>query len=395
MQFDIDINILETAVRTLKTATTTRTSFHILNNVCVTADEEKQSVTFIAHIDGHNMFTPVSITVFAPYVVVYEDSVAILDLSPKTVKFAPTEKKSNTAYVCVSDNAILIKDGSYLRQIIAKKSDVSEYPEVETPSCKAKTVGYIDVGRLKLSNVYSSQDTKQKDFVGVAVTEIGGQLGLVSTDGHRLGAFAMQHCHGEPLDLEALPKKGKFFIPTAWVKTIVDARADRIRLDVDNEEHKFRLTAQLQDGVEFDIWGRDTGVEFPDFTKVIPQSRETMTRYILEGNPKTLSDICKTELTNICKSRTFAIRKDGSTIKTTNSGTVETPIRFKVEPGKDFDGQPIGINLGYIKDTLDIIASEWKNTVEIVFYAIYGDMPITVIANGDESMKHILMPMQV
>lgn len=396
MQFDIDINILETVIRTFKTATTTRTSFAILNKTCVTADEEKQSVTFIAHLDSHKRFTPVSITVFSPYVVVYEDGVAVLDLSAKTVKFAPTEKKSNTAYVCVSDNAILIKDGLYLRQIIAKKGDVEEYPEVATPSRDAKTVGYIDVGRLKLSNVYSSEDTTRDDFVGVAVTEIGGHLGLVSTDGHRLGAFAMQHYHGEQLDLSALPKGGIFFIPTAWVKTIVDARADRLRLDVDNDEHKFRLTAQLQDGVKFDIWGRETDAKFPDFSKVVPPLDSSMTRYILEGNPKMLSDICKTELANIVKTKLFAIRKDGSTIKRTDSGMVETAIRFKVEPGTDFNGQPIGINLGYIKDTLDIIASEWKSTtVEIVFYAIDQDMPVTVIANGDESMKHVLMPMQV
>lgn len=400
MQFDIDINILETVVRTLKTATTMRTSFQTLNKTCVTADEEKQSVTFIAHIDSHKLLTPVSITVFAPYVVVYEDGVRLLDLSAKTVKFATTEKKSRTAYVCVSDNTILIKDGSYLRQIIAKKGDVSEYPEAETPSCKAKTVGYIDVARLKLANVYSSEDTVRMDFVGVAVTEIGGNLGLVSTDGHRLGAFAMEHYHGEPLDLSALPKDGTFVIPTAWVKTIADARADRIRLDVDNDEHKFRLTAQLQDGVKLDIWGRETAVKFPDFTKVVPTVTDGMTRYILEGNPKMLSDICKTELANICKQRTFAIRKDGSTIKKAGTGyetqTVETAIRFKVEPGTDFNGQPIGINLGYIKDTLDIIASEWKSTtVEIVFYAIDADMPVTVIANGDDTMKHILMPMRV
>lgn len=395
MQFDIDINILETVIRTFKTATTTRTSFAILNKTCVTADEEKQSVTFIAHIDSHKRFTPVSITVFSPYVVVYEDGVAVLDLSAKTVKFAPTEKKSNTAYVCVSDNAILIKDGSYLRQIIAKKGDVSEYPEVATPSRDAKTVGYIDVGRLKLANVYSSEDTTRDDFVGVLATEMGGNLGLVSTDGHRLGAFAMQHYHGEPLDLEALPKDG-FFIPTAWVKTIADSRADRMRLDVDNGEHKFRLTAQLQDGVKFDIWGKETEAKFPDFSKVVPPVTDGMTRYILEGNPKMLSDICKTELANICKQRTFAIRKDGSTIKRTDSGMMETAIRFKVEPGADFNGQPIGINLGYIKDTLDIIASEWKgSSTEIVFYVIDQDMPVTVIANGDESMKHILMPMQV
>lgn len=396
MQFDIDINILETVVRTLKTATTIRTSVSTLKKTCVTADEEKQSVTFIAHLDSHKRLTPVSVTVFAPYVVVYEDGVALLDLSAKTVKFAPTEKKSNTAYVCVSDNAILIKDGSYLRQIVAQKGDVSEYPEVETPSRNAKTVGYIDVGRLKLSNVYSSDDTTRDDFVGVAVTEIGGHLGLVSTDGHRLGSFTMEHYHGEPLDLEALPKDGTFFIPTAWVKTIADARADRIRLDVDNGEKKFRLTAQLQDGVKLDLWGRETEVKFPDFTRVVPPVTDGMTRYILEGNPKMLSDICKTELANICKQRTFAIRKDGSTIKRTDSGMMETAIRFKVEPGTGFNGQPIGINLGYIKDTLDIIASEWKSTaVEIVFYAIDADMPVTVIANGDESMKHILMPMQV
>lgn len=396
MQFDIDINILETVVRTLKTATTIRTSFSILKQTCVTADEEKQSVTFIAHLDSHKHLTPVSVTVFAPYVVVYEDGVAVLDLSAKTVKFAPTEKKSATAYVCVSDNAILIKDGSYLRQIIAKKGDVEEYPEVETPSRDAKTVGYIDAGRLKLANVYSSEDTTRDDFVGVAVTEINAHLGLVSTDGHRLGAFYMEHYHGEQLDLSALPKGGIFFIPTAWVKTIADARADRIRLDVDNDEKKFRLTAQLQDGVKFDIWGRDTEVQFPDFTKVVPPVTDGMTRYILEGNPKMLSDICKTELANIVKTRLFAIRKDGSTIKRTDSGMVETAIHFKVEPGADFNGQPIGINLGYIKDTLDIIASEWKgSSTEIVFYAIDADMPVTVIANGDESMKHILMPMQV
>lgn len=399
IQFDIDINILETVIRTLKTATSVRTSFAILNQTCVTADEEKQSVTFIAHIDSHKRLTPVSVTVFAPYVVVYEDGVAVLDLSAKTVKFAPTEKKSNTAYVCISDNAILVKDGSYLRQIVAKKGDVSEYPEVGTPSRDAKTVGYIDVGRLKLANVYSSEDTLRDDFVGVAVTERKGRLALVSTDGHRLGAFGMEHYHGEPLDVAALPTGGIFFIPTAWVKTIVDSRADRIRLDEDNEEHKFRLTAQLQDGVKFDIWGRETDVRFPDFTKVVPTLKDTMTRYILEGNPKALSDICKTELANISKDRTFAIRKDGSTIKKTGEKgeyqMVETAIRFKVEPGADFNGQPIGINLGYIKDTLDIIASDWKSTVEIVFYAIDSDMPVTVIANGDESMTHILMPMQV
>lgn len=395
MVFDIDINILETVIRTLKTATSVRSSFAILNKTCVTADEEEQSVTFIAHIDSHKQLTPVSVTVFAPYVVVYEDGVALLDLSAKTVKFAATEKKSNTAYVCVSDNAILIKDGSYLRQIIAQKGDISDYPSVETPSRSAKTVGYIDVGRLKLANVYSSEDTVRTDFVGVAVTERNAHLALVSTDGHRLGAFTIEHYHGEPLDLEALPKGGIFFIPTAWVKTIVDSRADRIRLDVDNGEKKFRLTAQLQDGVKFDLWGRDTEVLFPDFTKVIPPVTDGMTRYILEGNPKTLSDICKTELANICKNRTFAIRKDGSTIKRTDSGVVETPIRFTVEPGADFNGQPIGINLGYIKDTLDIIASEWKSTVEIVFYTIDQDMPVTVIANGDESMTHVLMPMQV
>lgn len=399
MQFDIDINILETAIRTLKTAISTRSSFSILKKTCVTADEEKQSVTFIAHIDSHKQLTPVSVTVFAPYVVVYEDGVAMLDLSAKTVKFATTEKKSNTAYVCVSDNAILIKDGSYLRQIVAQKGDISEYPSVETPSRNAKTVGYIDVGRLKLANVYSSDDTTRDDFVGVAVTGRNGRLALVSTDGHRLGEFAMEHYHGEPLDLEALPKDGIFFIPTAWVKTIADSRADRVRLDVDKEEKKFRLTAQLQDSVKFDLWGRVTDVQFPDFTKVIPPLKDTMTRYILEGDPKTLSDICKTELANICKNRTFAIRKDGSTIKKTGavyeSTTVETPIRFKVEPSADFNGQPIGINLGFIKDTLDIIASEWKGTVEIVFYAIDQDMPVTVIANGDESMTHVLMPMQV
>lgn len=396
MQFDIDINILETVIRTFKTATSTRTSFAILNKICVTADEEKQSVTFIAHIDSHKRFTPVSITVFSPYVVVYEDGVAVLDLSTKTVKFAPTEKKSATAYVCVSDNAILIKDGSYLRQIVVKKGDVEEYPSVETPSRCAKTVGYIDVGRLKLANVYSSDDTTRDDFVGVLATDINGNLGLVSTDGHRLGAFAMQHYHGEPLDLEALHPDG-FFIPTAWVKTIADSRADRIRLDVDNSEHKFRLTAQLQDGVKLDIWGKETEARFPDFTKVVPPLDNSMTRYILEGNPKTLSDICKTELANIVKTRLFAIRKDGSTIKETDAGVVETAIRFKVEPGTDFNGQPIGINLGYIKDTLDIIASESgkSTTVEIVFYAIGQDMPVTVIANGDESMKHVLMPMQV
>lgn len=396
MVFDIDINILETVIRTLKTATSIRSSFAILNETCVTADEEKQSVTFIAHIDSHKQLTPVSVTVFAPYVVVYEDGVALLDLSAKTVKFAATEKKSNTAYVCVSDNAILIKDGSYLRQIIAQKGDISDYPSVETPSRSTKTVGYIDVGRLKLASVYSSEDTTRDDFVGVAVTERNAHLALVSTDGHRLGAFTMEHYHGDPLDLEALPKGGIFFIPTAWVKTIVDSRADRIRLDVDNGEKEFRLTAQLQDGVKFDIWGRVTDVRFPDFTKVIPPVKDAMTRYILEGNPKTLSDICKTELANICKNRTFAIRKDGSTIKRTEAGVVETPIRFTVEPGADFNGQPIGINLGYIKDTLDIIASEWKSTaVEIVFYAIDQDMPVTVIANGDESMTHVLMPMQV
>lgn len=396
MQFDIDINILETVIRTLKTATSTRSSFQILKQTCVTADEEKQSVTFIAHLDSHKLLTPVSVTVFSPYVVVYEDGVAMLDLSTKTVKFAPTEKKSNTAYVCVSDNAILIKDGSYLRQIVVKKDDVSEYPSVETPSRNAKTVGYIDAGRLKLANVYSSDDTTRDDFVGVAVTEIGGHLGLVSTDGHRLGAFAIECYHGEQLDLEALPTGGIFFIPTAWVKTIADARADRLRLDVDNGEKKFRLTAQLQDGVKLDIWGRETDVKFPDFTKVVPPVTDGMTRYVLEGNPKALSDICKTELANISKDRTFAIRKDGSTIKKIGAGMVETAIRFKVEPGADFNGQPIGINLGYIKDTLDIIASEWKGTtVEIVFYAIDQDMPVTVIANGDESMKHVLMPMQV
>lgn len=396
MQFDIDINILETVIRTLKTATSTRSSFAILKQTCVTADEEKQSVTFIAHLDSHKLLTPVSVTVFSPYVVVYEDGVAVLDLSTKTVKFAPTEKKSATAYVCVSDNAILIKDGSYLRQIVVKKGDVSEYPSVETPSRNAKTVGHIDVGRLKLANVYSSDDTARDDFVGVAVTEIGGHLGLVSTDGHRLGAFAMQYYHGDQLDLEALPPDG-FFIPTAWVKTIADSRADRMRLDVDNSEHKFRLTAQLQDGVKFDIWGEETDAKFPDFSKVVPLLDNSMTRYILEGNPKTLSDICNTELANIVKTRLFAIRKDGSTIKSTDSGMVETPIRFKVEPGTDFNGRPIGINLGFIKDTLDIIASESgkSTTVEIVFYAIDQDMPVTVIANGDESMKHVLMPMQV
>lgn len=396
MQFDIDINILETVIRTLKTATSTRSSFQILKQTCVTADEEKQSVTFIAHLDSHKLLTPVSVTVFSPYVVVYEDGVAMLDLSTKTVKFAPTEKKSNTAYVCVSDNAILIKDGSYLRQIIVKKGDIEEYPSVETPSRNAKTVGYIDAGRLKLANVYSSEDTVRDDFVGVAVTEIGGHLGLVSTDGHRLGAFAMECYHGEQLDLEALPKDGIFFIPTAWVKTIADAHADRLRLDVDNDQHKFRLTAQLQDGVKLDIWGRETDVKFPDFTKVVPPVTDGMTRYVLEGNPKVLSDICKTELANISKDRTFAIRKDGSTIKKIGAGMMETAIRFKVEPGADFNGQPIGINLGYIKDTLDIIASEWKgSSTEIVFYVIDQDMPVTVIANGDESMKHVLMPMQV
>lgn len=396
MQFDIDINILETVIRTLKTATSTRSSFQILKQTCVTADEEKQSVTFIAHLDSHKLLTPVSVTVFSPYVVVYEDGVAMLDISAKTVKFAPTEKKSNTAYVCVSDNTILIKDGSYLRQIVVKKGDMSEYPSVATPSRCAKTVGYIDVGRLKLANVYSSEDTTRDDFVGVAVTELGGHLGLVSTDGHRLGAFAMQHYHGEVLDLEVLQTGGIFFIPTAWVKTIADARADRIRLDVDNDEHKFRLTAQLQDGVKLDLWGRETNVKFPDFTKVVPPVTDGMTRYILEGNPKMLSDICKTELANIVKTRLFAIRKDGSTIKRTDSGMVETAIRFKVEPGTDFNGQPIGIDLAYIKDTLDIIASEWKSTaIEIVFYAIDQDMPVTVIANGDDTMKHILMPMQV
>lgn len=394
MQFDIDINILETVVRTLKTPTTIRSSFTILKQTCVTADEEKQSVTFIAHIDSHKQLTPVSVTVFAPYVVVYEDGVAILDLSKKTVKFAATEKKSNTAYVCVSDNAILIKDGSYLRQIIAQKGDVEEYPSVGTPSRNAKTVGYIDVGRLKLANVYSSENTIRLDFVGVAVTEHNAHLALVSTDGHRLGAFTMEHYHGEPLDLEALPEI--FFIPTAWVKTIADSRADRIRLDVDNGKKEFRLTAQLQDGVKLDIWGRDTEVKFPDFTKVVQPITDGLTRYILEGNPKTLSDICKTELANICKQRTFAIRKDGSTIKKTDAGVVETPIRFTVDPGADFNGQPIGINLGYIKDTLDIIASEWKgSSTEIVFYVIDQDMPVTVIANGDESMTHVLMPMEV
>lgn len=400
MQFDIDINVLETVVRTLKTATSIRTSFAVLKQTCVTADEEKQSVTFMAHINSHKRMTPVSVTVFAPYVVVYEDGAALIDLSAKTVKFAQTEKKSNTAYVCVSDNTILIKDGSYLRQIVAEKGDVSEYPSVDTPSRDAKTVGYIDVGRLKLANVYSSDDTTREDFVGVAVTERNGRLALVSTDGHRLGAFGIEHYHGDQLDVAALPTGGIFFIPTAWVKTIVDSRADRIRLDVDNDQHKFRLTAQLQDGVNFDIWGRETDVRFPDFTKVVPQSTSGMTRYILEGNPKTLSDICKTELANICKNKAFAIREDGSTIKKIGSvvqgyKTVETAIRFKVEPGADFNGEPIGINLSYIKDTLDIIASEWKGTVEIVFYAIDEDMPITVIVNGDESTKHIIMPMQV
>lgn len=399
IRFDIDINVLDTVIRTLKTATSTRTSFAILKQTCVTADEEKQSVTFIAHLDSHKRLTPVSVTVFAPHVVVYEDGVAVLDLSAKTVKFAPTEKKSNTAYICVSDNAILIKDGSYIRQIVTKRGDVEEYPSVDTPSRDAKTVGYIDVGRLKLANVYSSEDTCRDDFVGVAVTDVNGHLGLVSTDRHRLGAFAMEHYHGEPLDLAALPKGGIFFIPTAWVKTIADARADRIRLDVDNDQHKFRLTAQLQDGVKFDIWGRETDAKFPDFTKVVPPVTDGMTRYILEGDAKTLSDICKTELANIVKTRLFAIRKDGSTIKRIGSVNeqkmVETPIHFKVEPGADFNGRPIGINLGYIKDTLDIIASEWKGTVEIVFYAIDQDMPLTVIVNNDESMKHILMPMQV
>lgn len=400
IRFDIDVNILETVVRTLKTATSVRSSFAILSQTCVTTDEEKQSVTFVAHIDGCKKLTPVAVTVFSPHVVVYEDGTALIDLSAKTVKFAQTEKKSNTAYVSISDNTILIKDGSYLRQIVTKKGDVSEYPSLPELSSHAKTVGYIDVGRLKLANVYSSEDTTREDFVGVAVTERNGHLALVSTDGNRLGVFTLQHYHGEPLDTEALPTGGIFFIPTAWVKTIVDSRADRIRLDEDNDEHKFRLTAQLQDGVKFDIWGRETGVQFPDFTKVVPPSTSSMTRYILEGDAKTLSDICKTELANISKNRTFAIRKDGSTMKQTGSPRdeyqmVETAIRFKVEPGADFNGQPIGINLSFIKDTLDIIASEWKGTVEIVFYAIDGDMPITVIVNGDESTKHIIMPMQV
>lgn len=399
IRFDIDVNILETVVRTLKTATSARTSFAILKQTCVTADEEKQSVTFIAHIDSHRLLTPVSVTVFAPHVVVYEDGAAMLDLSAKTVKFAPTEKKSNTAYVAISDNALIIKDGSYIRQIVTEKGDISEYPSVDTPSRDAKTVGYIDVGRLKLANVYSSDDTIRDDFVGVAVTERNGHLALVSTDGHRLGAFTIEHYHGEPLDVSALPTGGIFFIPTAWVKTIVDSRADRIRLDEDNDAHKFRLTAQLQDGVKFDIWGKETDVQFPDFTKVLPPGKDTMTRYILEGDAKTLSDICKTELANISKNRTFAIREDGSTIKKIGKNyeftTVETAIHFKVEPGADFNGNPIGINLGYIKDTLDIIASEWKGTVEIVFYAVDEDMPVTVIANGDESMTHVIMPMQV
>lgn len=402
--FEIDTALFCSALKLLKHGIK-RSSFQTLRNTLVTADEETQTVTFYRVMDVlSNNFGYLKIVVGHGNAIVYDTATLLLDMDDKQFAIDTAIKKNASSIVTSFDDDGTVRlwaDGSSgnARTVKCKKSDVSEFPTMESDG-EVEASYHTDIVPIHINTVklieamkYASDDITRKEFHTVEIqrAEKGTPL-FAATDGYRLAMIRCDEAGQCPKNFQTdhIPKDYKNVL-TAMASESPDGAVGFWQT-----EKNTVLSATLGDGAHVRLWNRRLNVEFPDFSKVIPNNYEDGAKFELPyGDMKMASNACANDMKNIDKTGTVQIDYNTGTAKKKNKSNEisDAILTFTVSRGKDTEHNMAAFNVAYIKDTIDTAIAIYGKRSPWAMHVIDPDYPAVVRCDDDGQLQLVVMPM--
>lgn len=374
MKFYLNYNAFLTVVKARKSLTS-RSSFGVINSsIDINADEETQTVTL--------RFTDLDNTMTLEYDT--PTDVCVLEGGRRIVEFKDICK---TAQKCKwkdgQENYVLFDDDSLTSSLggrwKSKLYDVSEYPDLPTPTPNDGEFVRVQTRDLTTVAVCASKDEYRKEFMGVLIDETGG---LCATDGHRLFHWdGARREHGR-LEWRAIMRSstidliGKVYDKT---DTLTVARVGGGRFVITSEQQPHITLVALP------IKG-----DFPDFTKVVPNKLDNRRRIT---NPTELLKRLRLEAKVIAKTGAMCVMPDGEVIKALPDNGGKQSIGRLFEPGEGTDVTQIAVNIHYLADAIQQLLDATGTDV-VVWEWVDEDMPTVLRAENTSTPTAVVMPMQ-
>lgn len=210
---------------------------------------------------------------------------------------------------------------------------------------------------------------------GLLVVVAGGELRVVSTDGHRL-AYASETIGGEHERIDVI-------LPRKTVLELSRQLADNdepLEIVITPTQAQFRfgdieLVSKLIDG------------KFPDYERVIPQNH---TKVIALDRDVLLHSLLRAAILTNEKFRGVRLVLSPGSLKIISSNAEQEEAQDEIEVDYQSDALDVGFNVTYLLDVLNNIGSD---TVECRFADANSSALITL--PGNDNFKYVVMPMRI
>jgi DNA polymerase-3 subunit beta len=223
-----------------------------------------------------------------------------------------------------------------------------------------------------------STDETRYSLNGVYIEESGGgNVRMVSTDGHRL-AFEERALGALGLSKGViLPRKG-----LAELKKLMESGDDEVVCI------GFRESMGLVTKGRVELFMRLVDGDFPDYTKVIPTGNPSTAR--IDRN-QLLQSLRRVSI--LSNERYKGIKMDFSTEKVAISANNPDLGEAVEEVEADYNGKPmsIGFNARYLIDVLAVLEGDGEITIQLKDEL----SPSVIRQSGKESYLYVLMPMRL
>ena len=247
----------------------------------------------------------------------------------------------------LSENVLSIKSETGFSCKIAG-SDVHDFPGFpDTSAVSSFSLSSLVLKDLITKSSFAAAKDESRAVLCGVLFEIGeSRLGMVSTDGHRLGSsfFSSGESFGSPMNCVISPKS------LQNLSKIFDAKNDeKVNIDIGEKyvvfsTEKLKMYLKLIDG------------PYPDYSKVIPKNNPksaAINRNLLQIAVKRVS-VLSNQKTHLIK---FSFTKDELEIVVSNRD-IGGEATEKIGITYEGDNHTIGFNSHYLLEILDIIKTE-------------------------------------
>jgi DNA polymerase-3 subunit beta len=272
---------------------------------------------------------------------------------------------------------IEIKSGKSIFKIVGM--DAREFPQFPPFDAKAQASVQASLlrGMIERTIFAVSTDETRYSLNGVFIEESGGNVRMVSTDGHRL-AFEEQALGTLGLSKGViLPRKG-----LSELKKLLDSGEEGM------VSIAFRENMALVSRQRVELFMRLIDGDFPDYTKVIPQGNPNIAKV---DHGELLQALRRVSILSSERYKGVKMEFAENTISISANNPDLGEAAEEVEA--EYKGAPIsiGFNARYILDVLGVLANDGEVTIELK-----DELSPSVIRQPESpGYLYVLMPMRL